>query len=110
MEKKLRVAQFGCGRMGSIVMKQLVEKAELVAAFDMAPALIGKDVGEHIGTGHMGLAISDGNEAEKILVELKPDAMVVTTRSLMNDLKASQSTQHPRRNQQYLLWIPSHQL
>ena len=87
MDRKVKYVQFGCGRMGSIVMKQLVDKAELVAAFDMAPALIGKDVGEHIGTGHMGLAISDGNEAEKILAEVKPDAMVVTTRSLMNDLK-----------------------
>lgn len=88
MKKKLRIAQFGCGRMGSIAMRQVLENdGDLVAAFDLAQPLIGKDVGEHIGIGKLGLVISDGNKAEKILSEIKPDAMIVTTRSLMNDLK-----------------------
>ena len=46
MEKRLRIAQYGCGKMSVYLMRYVLEKgAELIAAFDVNPELIGKDIG-----------------------------------------------------------------
>ena len=45
MERKVTFVQYGCGKMGKYLMRYGLEKgAELLGAFDMNPALIGKDV------------------------------------------------------------------
>ena len=45
MKRKVRVAQYGCGKMSKYLMQYVLDKgAELVAAFDMNPEIIGKDV------------------------------------------------------------------
>lgn len=93
MERKVRIAQYGCGKMSVYLMRYVLEKgAELVAAFDMNPAVIGKDVGEIMGTDNIGVKISDAKDADRILGELKPDACVIATRSTMIDLKEAFST------------------
>ncbi len=51
MERKLRVAQFGCGKMAAYLMRYVFEKgAEITAAFDVKPELIGKDISSWAGS------------------------------------------------------------
>lgn len=88
MRKKIRFAQYGCGRMGLHTTKFAIEDgAELVAAFDINPNIIGKDVGEFFGIGNIGVNISDLSTADKLLAELKPDICIITTRSLIKEVK-----------------------
>ena len=88
MERKIRVAQYGCGKMSVYLMRYVIEHGgELVAAFDMAPALEGKDVGDIIGGGATGVKISRAEDADRILAETKPDVCVIATRSTMEELK-----------------------
>jgi 2,4-diaminopentanoate dehydrogenase len=89
MNRKVRVAQYGCGKMSVYLMKYLLEKdADIVAAFDMNPMVIGKDIGEVIDCGKaLGIKVSDVKDADKILSELKPDVCVIATLSKMADIK-----------------------
>lgn len=87
MSEKLRIAHYGCGRMSAYIMRYVFEKgAEVVAAFDMNPNVVGKDIGDIIGCEKKGVIIQHANEADRVLGEIKPDACVVTTRSLIRDL------------------------
>ncbi len=88
MEKRLRIAQYGCGKMSVYLMRYVLEKgAELIAAFDVNPELIGKDIGEIMGTGFFGIRLSDAKEADGLLSELKPDVCIIATRSTMIDVR-----------------------
>ena len=50
MERKVTFVQYGCGKMGKYLMRYGIENgAELVGAFDMNPAILGKDACEIIG-------------------------------------------------------------
>ena len=61
--------------------------AEIVAAFDINPYIIGKDIGEIIGCENLGVKVMDNKEADRVMAELKPDVCVVATRSTMADIK-----------------------
>ncbi len=88
MDRNIRTAQYGCGKMSVYLMRYVKEKGgDLVAAFDMNPDVIGKDIGEIMGTGKEGLAISNAADAEKILKEKKVDVCVIATRSTVAELK-----------------------
>ncbi len=88
MNRKIKIAQYGCGKMSVYLMRYVLEKgAELVAAFDMNPAVIGKDIGEIMGSDHVGIKVSDAKDADKILSERKPDVCIIATRSTMIDVK-----------------------
>lgn len=88
MNRKIKIAQYGCGKMSVYLMRYVLEKgAELVAAFDMNPAVIGKDTGEIMGSDHTGIKVSDAKDADTILGELKPDVCIIATRSTMIDVK-----------------------
>lgn len=88
MNRKVRAAQYGCGKMSVYLMRYLMEKgAEIVAAFDVNPAVIGKDIGDIIGGDKVGVIVSDAKDAGRILKELKPDVCVVATMSTMADIK-----------------------
>jgi hypothetical protein len=90
MKRKLQVAQFGCGKMSAYTMRYVYEKGgEIIAAFDQNPAVIGKDIGDIIGTGKKGVRVLDVREADKTLASLKPDACIITTMSLMKDLRSA---------------------
>lgn len=88
MERKVRVAQYGCGKMSKYLMRYVLAKGgELVAAFDMNPAVIGKDVCEIIGGEPLGVKISPASEAGAVLGETKPDVCIIATRSTMTELQ-----------------------
>ncbi len=88
MERKLRIAQYGCGKMSVYTMRYAMEKgAEIVCAFGRSPHTIGKDIGEIAGVGKTGVLVQDSKDAVAILKEKKPDACIITTASLMQDLK-----------------------
>lgn len=96
MNRKLRVVQYGCGKMSVYLMRYLLEKsAEIVAAFDVNPAVIGKDIGEIIGGAggtKIGIKVSDAKDAGRIMTELKPNVCVVATMSTMADIKGAFAT------------------
>lgn len=90
MERKLRVVQYGSGKMSVYLMRYLLEKgADVVAAFDVNPTVIGKDIGDIIGGEKTGILVSDAKDAGKIMAEIKPDVCVVATMSTMADIKDS---------------------
>ncbi len=88
MERKLKVFQYGTGKMSVYTMRYVYEKgAEIVGAVDVNPAVIGKDIGEIMGTEKKGIIVSDAKNAKTILQESKPDIAIVTTMSLLNDVE-----------------------
>ena len=87
MDRKLRIVQYGCGKMSKYTMRYIYEKgAKVVGAFDINPKVIGKDIGTIIGCEDKGVLVSDAKDARKVLKELRPDACVVETMSLLSDL------------------------
>lgn len=88
MDRKLKAVQYGCGKMSVFLMRYLMEKGvEIVAAFDVNPSVIGKDIGEIMGSENTGIKVSDSKIAGKLMSELKPDVCVVATMSTMADIK-----------------------
>ena len=88
MDRKIRIAQYGCGKMSHYLMRYVLEKGgELVAAFDMNPAMIGTDIGTHLGMEKLGITISDAKDASEILSKEKPNVCIIATRSTMAELK-----------------------
>ena len=88
MNRKVRAAQYGCGKMSVFLMRYLIEHdVEVVAAFDVRADVIGKDIGDIMGTGKTGVVVSDAANASAILAERKPDVGVIATMSTMADVK-----------------------
>lgn len=80
--KKLRIAQYGCGKMSAYTMRYAIEKgAEIVCAFGRS-SNIGKDIGEIAGLGKTGVVVHDSKDAVAILRETRPDACITKFSSL----------------------------
>ena len=85
--EKLRIVQIGCGKMSKYIMRYVYEtNSEIVGAFDINPDVIGKDIGIVIECDDKGVIIDDISNLDARLQELKPDAAIVTTMSLISDL------------------------
>ena len=86
----IKFVQYGCGKMSLYTMRYAMEKGyELVGAIDINPNIIGKDVSTLLGGNELGIKISDAKDAEELLREVKPNIVIITTLSLMNDVKDS---------------------
>ena len=86
---KIRVVQYGTGKMSVYTMRYVYEKgAEIVGAIDVNPTVIGKDIGEIIGCEPKGVKVTSAENAEALLNEVKPDICIVTTMSLLSDLES----------------------
>ncbi len=88
MERKLKVFQYGTGKMSVYTMRYVYEKgAEIVGAVDLNPDVIGKDIGEIMGAEKKGVIVADVKDARMVLEETKPDIVIITTMSLLNDVE-----------------------
>lgn len=84
----MKIFQYGCGKMSVYTMRYAIEKGyEIVGAVDIDTDVIGKDIGEIMGIDKQGVIVSDVKDAEKLLIELKPDCVIVTTMSLLKDVE-----------------------
>ena len=88
MDRKIRVLQYGTGKMSVYTMRYVYEKgAEIVGAIDVNPYVIGKDIGEIMGCENKGVKVVSLEDAENMIKETKPDIAIVTTMSLIADVE-----------------------
>ena len=74
--------------MSKYTMRYVYEKGgEIVGALDINPAVVGKDIGTIMECEDKGVVVTDVANARELLAELKPDACIVTTMSLLGDLE-----------------------
>lgn len=84
--RKVKIALYGVGVVGSLIAKFLLEKegVEIVGAVDIAKDKIGKDLGEILRLGKkLGVIVSD--DVEKAFSKVNPDIVVHATSSYLKD-------------------------
>lgn len=88
MDRKVKVVQYGTGKMAVYTMRYVYEKGgEVVGAVDLNPDVIGKDIGEIMGGEEKGVKVTALENAEEMLKKVKPDICVVETRSLFSEVQ-----------------------
>ena len=86
--KGLRIFQYGVGKMSVYTMRYVIENGgEIVGAVDINPDVIGKDIGQIMKIENTGVIVENVANAEELLKKLKPDCVIVTTMSLLADVK-----------------------
>ncbi len=88
--RKLKIVQYGCGKMSEYTMRYVYENGwEIVGAIDINPDIIGKDISAVMGGENKNVTIKDVNDAEETIKETNPDMVIITTMSLLEDVKDS---------------------
>ncbi len=84
--KKINVAIYGLGAIGVLIARYLREKhwVSLVGAIDIDPSKVGKDVGEIIGVGALGVKVVHDNEALEFLKDSNVDVVVHTVTTYLD--------------------------
>ena len=86
--ERVKAVQYGVGKMSLYTMRYMLEKGiEIVGAIDVNPDVIGKDIGDILGTEKKGVTVINAKDARKLLETTKPDICIVTTRSLIAELE-----------------------
>ena len=84
----IKVLQIGCGKMSKYSMRYVYEKgAEIVGAFDISEHVIGKDIGTLMETEEKGVKVQNLADLAEFLKENRADIAIVTTRSLIEELR-----------------------
>ncbi len=70
--RTIKAIQYGCGKMGGLIMKYLHEKGvEIVGAIDNNPELIGQDIGKVMGL-EQKLGPTIHGDPEEVLPLIQP--------------------------------------
>ena len=88
MRRKITMVQYGCGKMSVYTMRYALEKGiKIVGAFDVDESKIGKDINSLLGGKLQGVKILDAKNFSDFLNSHQVDIVVVTTMSLLSDVK-----------------------
>ena len=80
--EKINVVIYGCGVMGRKIAEAILDKEsfEIVGAIDVAPEIIGKDLGEILETpGELGITIQE--DSDGLFQRVNAQAAILTTTS-----------------------------
>ena len=84
----IKVLQIGCGKMSKYTMRYVYEhEASIVGAVDINKDLIGLDISEIMETEEKHVLIESIDNLEKIIKNKKPDIAIITTVSLLKDIR-----------------------
>ncbi len=91
MKEKIKVVQYGTGKMSKYTMRYVFEKgAKVVGAFDIDTNIIGKDIGEIIGDNkNYKVKVQDAKNFEQFLLKNEVDIVIVETMSLLTDIEGA---------------------
>ncbi len=88
MKRAIKMVQYGCGKMSIYTMRYALEKGiKIVGAFDIDENKIGKDINSLLGGALKRVKIMHPNMLDEFLNKNEVDIVVVTTMSLLSDLK-----------------------
>lgn len=84
---EVRVVMVGLGPIGQAIAKGILKKRgfSIVGAVDVAPELVGKDLGEVLGLDRK-LGVTVVPDLDKLLDEVRADVAVIATKSYLPDV------------------------